>query len=517
LNDAIWWLGFPEKSSKIAISIQTHFLIAINALIEGCKMAVNFSRIFFVPYRRTSVLAILLEILFLKSGILQAQTKVEIYHHNSTAEGDILRARADAVVALSQSQLIHEQAVAQRLENMIRECDVAYKRFSTRNQMEKERREHQFEMIFDSIKFNQQLADIRKELELKIAMEHPGTGDLTDEMNLLLKNFTQNSFDKNTNAAMKTELSPEQLQAICLSDGSNTFTGTGGRTRLDTFSWPFILKMKVFDADRAEFEELYQKAMKEIEENKNPSPETVIRLLEKKSDIEKKVDSIKLSSKADLQTTEMKWRSEAKNYLRELNQTLDNYSNHDSERLKKYIFKGKTLGDLLQHMVANGLRFAHPKKEDSNLYASIFFLMRYAIKEVSPAKSFVEQEKSNDKSKGPLPPVPASNIREQTKVDAQPNVAAEKKISLFAPYPEKYTPQHPNNQISLQYAVMAICDQAGLQYDWNNSAKNTDPIRRQWVRPQFHDFPWQKAMSDLLSPLGLTYEVNGNTVVLKRK
>ena len=52
--------------------------------------------------------------------ILQAQPRVEIYHHNSTALGDILRAKADAVVALKQAQLIGEQALAQRLENMIR-------------------------------------------------------------------------------------------------------------------------------------------------------------------------------------------------------------------------------------------------------------------------------------------------------------------------------------------------------------------------------------------------------------
>ena len=76
--------------------------------------------------------------------ILQAQPRVEIYHHSSTALGDILRAKADAVVALKQAQLIGEKALAQRLENMIRACDVKHKQFSTRNQMQKERMEHQF-------------------------------------------------------------------------------------------------------------------------------------------------------------------------------------------------------------------------------------------------------------------------------------------------------------------------------------------------------------------------------------
>jgi hypothetical protein len=311
-------------------------------------------------------------------NILFAQTKVESYHHDSTAEGNILRGRADAVVALSQARLINEQAIAQRLENMIRDCDVAYKQFSTRNQMQNERREHDAEMVFDSIKFNQQLLEIRRELELKAAMEHPGTGDPTNEMNLLLKKFTQNSFDKNAIAAMKTELSPEQLQAIRLSDGTNTFTAVAGKTKLETLKWPFLIQKTEFKEDREEFEKLYAQAKKESDDNKNPSPETIVSLLEKEAEIEKKVETIKLSTKTDLPATETKWRSEAKNYLREVNQSLNNYSLHDSERLKKYVFSGKTMGDLVEHMVSKGLRFSHPNKEDNNLYASIFFIMRYA-------------------------------------------------------------------------------------------------------------------------------------------
>jgi hypothetical protein len=361
------------------MSSRCHFSnrVARVQIHAGCKMRSIFSRIFIVLCNL--ILANLM--LCLMPSILHAQPTVEIYHHNSTAEGDILRARADAVIALSQAQLIHEKAVAQRLENMIRECDVAYKQFSTRNQMQKERMDQKYEMIFNGIKFNEQLLEIRRELELKGAMDHPGTGDLTDEMNLLLKKFTQSSFDKNAIAAMKIELSPEQLQAIYLSDGSNTFSAMAGKTKLETFSWPFILKMKEFDGDRAEFEKLYAQAMKESDENKNPSPETIIRLLEKKAEIDKKVDSIKLSITEDLRTTEMKWRSEAKNYIRDLTQSLNNYSVHDSERLKKYIFSGKTLGDLIEHMVSKGLRFSNPNKEDNNLYASIYFSMRYAFKE----------------------------------------------------------------------------------------------------------------------------------------
>lgn len=314
--------------------------------------------------------------------VVHAQPRVEIYHHSSTALGDILRAKADAIVALRQAELIHERAIAQRLENLIRECDVVYKRFTTRNQMQTEHREHEFSEKFDHIKFNQQLAEIRSQLEIKAAMEHKGIGNLSDEMNLLLEKFTQSSFNKYNVAAMQTELSPEQLQAIYLTDGSNVFSAVGGKTHVEQLVWPYLMEMAAFDADRQEFEKLYGQAMEESAEKGRPRPETVIALLEKKSDLERLIATIKLSSKADLQRTETKWRTEATNYLKQVTDALNSYSTHDSERLTKYAFSGKTVGDLLEHMVGKGLRFANPKKEDRNLYASVYFLMRFAFKDV---------------------------------------------------------------------------------------------------------------------------------------
>ena len=91
----------------------------------------------------------------------------------------------------------------------------------------------------------------------------------------------------------------------------------------------------------------------------------------------------------------MKWRAEARNYLNQLTETLNNYSNHDAERLKKYAFSGKTVGDLLEHMVGKGLRFANPAREDRNLYASVFFLMRYAFKDTTPPAGMVSESKAD--------------------------------------------------------------------------------------------------------------------------
>jgi hypothetical protein len=98
-------------------------------------------------------------------AVVFGQEKVVIVRHGSTPEGDIIRARADAVLLLRQAELIGEKAYAQRLNNLIRECDVVYKRFSTRNKIGSEALANKFNYTFDIIRFNQQLADVRSELE----------------------------------------------------------------------------------------------------------------------------------------------------------------------------------------------------------------------------------------------------------------------------------------------------------------------------------------------------------------
>jgi hypothetical protein len=36
-------------------------------------------------------------------------------------------------------------------------------------------------------------------------------------------------------------------------------------------------------------------------------------------------------------------------------------------------------------------------------------------------------------------------------------------------------------------------------------------------KPDFHDVPWETVMKKILSPVGVTYEVNGKTVILKMR
>jgi hypothetical protein len=103
-----------------------------------------------------------------------------------------------------------------------------------------------------------------------------------------------------------------------------------------------------------------------------------MELLKRVEAIEKGLDGLPLSDNPSIRSVETKWRKEAKVFLRELTQALGNCSKLDSEKLSKYAFRGKTLGELIDHLDSKGLRFSHPGEQDANLYASIFFIMRFA-------------------------------------------------------------------------------------------------------------------------------------------
>ena len=310
--------------------------------------------------------------------VLLGQNRVVIVRHGSTPEGDIIRARADAALLFKQAELTGEKAYAKRLDNLMKECDVVYKRFSTRNKIQKEALENKFERTFDIIRFNQQLADIRSELEQKGIMQRTRIGDTTDEMNSLLEKFARRSITVAGIPAMKTELSSEQLDAIFLTDGANTFSGKTGKTRLEAFKWPFVIQRKEFQQERNDFDASCDQALKEINEKGSPSPETISDLLKQADAIDQKLDSLPLSDSQNVRAVEIKWRKEAKAFVRELTRTLGNTSMLDSGKLSKYVFRGKTLGELIDHLDSKGLRFSHPSEQDANLYASIFFIMRYA-------------------------------------------------------------------------------------------------------------------------------------------
>ncbi len=448
------------------------------------------------------------------------QEKVVIERHGSTPEGDIIRARADAVLAMKQAELIGEKAVAQRLENMITECDAARTRLSTRNQMSQEAFENSFTRAFDSIRFHQQLAEIRSSMQQNAAMRRTSVGDPTDDMNLLLAKFSERPLDPSALPVLKTELSPEQLDAIYMTDGANVFSARTGRSRIESFKWPFFLQRQEFREGRHAFEVVSDKAVQEIRSKGSPSPETILDLLAQLGKIEEAISSCPLPENASTRSVEMKWRNEAASFIRELRRTLANSSRLDAEKLAGYIFRGNTLGELFSHMEARGLRFSRPDEGDANLYASVFFMMRFAYQDrenaiaktasVSPPPGKARQDRRT-MTQGTQSPM----SRPTTGTFNGGRATLVGRVTLTPPYPASYA-DAPTDRLSLQYAVSEICKQVGVGYQFAKSRDLAGSECRRWVTPRFENVPADQALDQLLRPLGVSYVIDEKGLYLRK-
>ncbi len=89
-------------------------------------------------------------------------------------------------------------------------------------------------------------------------------------------------------------------------------------------------------------------------------------------------------------------------------------------------------------------------------------------------------------------------------------------VTLRAPY-LGVPPGERNDRISVQYAVIDIARQAGYGYDWDRSFANTNPACRLFIQPGIKNKPFQKAMTMILKPAGLTYKIEDGKVVLFRR
>lgn len=77
---------------------------------------------------------------------------------------------------------------------------------------------------------------------------------------------------------------------------------------------------------------------------------------------------------------------------------------------------------------------------------------------------------------------------------------------------------YATDQESVQYVVMGLVQQAGLGYDFNKSLEQTKPYCQRWVRDvTIQNVPLNRALAQILDPVGLTYKIENNTLVLYKK
>ena len=72
--------------------------------------------------------------------------------------------------------------------------------------------------------------------------------------------------------------------------------------------------------------------------------------------------------------------------------------------------------------------------------------------------------------------------------------------------------------LTIQYAVMAVCEAAGVPYKWDTSAKLAEPQRLSFIKPlHIKDKIARDAITDILKPVGLDYAVGGDGLFIYKK
>jgi len=87
--------------------------------------------------------------------------------------------------------------------------------------------------------------------------------------------------------------------------------------------------------------------------------------------------------------------------------------------------------------------------------------------------------------------------------------ALEKEVSLDI---EKSSDNQP---LTVQYVIIAICEKVGIPYQWEKSQKLASPECRQFVASvHIKDMPAEKAITGILSPVGLSFDIDNNGLYL---
>lgn len=116
------------------------------------------------------------------------------------------------------------------------------------------------------------------------------------------------------------------------------------------------------------------------------------------------------------------------------------------------------------------------------------------------------------------PAAPSTRVPSpQGQANAALNAKLNTPVTLTEPYTRYQGAHADSGRISLQWAVKEVARQAGFGYDFDTSYKNTDPICRKWVYPNFRGIPFGDAIDRLLAPEGLMYNIVDGQVVLRRK
>ncbi|MGD8451356.1 MAG: STN domain-containing protein [Phycisphaerae bacterium] len=97
-----------------------------------------------------------------------------------------------------------------------------------------------------------------------------------------------------------------------------------------------------------------------------------------------------------------------------------------------------------------------------------------------------------------------------TATPAEPEASRDPRLSK----PVSYT----TDKASVQNVVQELARQVGLGYDFGTSRRQTAPLCTRWLKNlRIENQPLHEALHQILDPLGLTYRLDGDAIVLRKK
>jgi len=112
-----------------------------------------------------------------------------------------------------------------------------------------------------------------------------------------------------------------------------------------------------------------------------------------------------------------------------------------------------------------------------------------------------------------------TNIQEQVKTPTS-QISQESKNILYRDNLKRNVSldidKSPDNQpLTVQYAIIAICEKVGIPYQWEKSQKLASPECTKFIKTvHIKDIEVEKALMSILTPVGLKFEVDGNGLYL---
>jgi hypothetical protein len=112
---------------------------------------------------------------------------------------------------------------------------------------------------------------------------------------------------------------------------------------------------------------------------------------------------------------------------------------------------------------------------------------------------------------------PAAKAGAQTPPAAAVSLAEQHRKALDQAVTVNAAESPGGERLTVQYAAIAICKAVGVPYQWDKSSSLAGDVCRRFIPPlNVSGVPGKQALTDLLSPLGVRFEVDDSGVYLCR-